>query len=420
MLQRLRPALSRLPLQAFGALAGQLTLALSSLALQVGASRELGADGFGTYALLFGAIVMATALTTGLLGDSLTVLDRHDRAIRVALLRLAAVLVSVLAVTGFGVARTELSTTTALLFALALGAFVLADLGRRMLMANLRFWSLVLVDAVGLVAMLAFLAVSELTGALTLDSFLAALAIGQIVAALLALTRLPVAERTVHVRGPGNYRAVVAYGSWRAVQQFVRPTMLNAARAAVLVVGGAAAVGELEAARVFVAPAMLLVQGFGSYLFSSYAADRARGPRTLLRRADRAAAIMLAGAVVVGGAAGLLLPHVGPLLTAGKFEIALVAALGWACYAASCAAVLPYGSLAAVQGRQQWVLVIRVADSVLALGLVALVLLGLGADPDLMPWLLSVGSFVGGFLCRQLLLRPGARMASTAPVEVAV
>lgn len=421
MLAGVHPLLARLPLQAFGALAGQVTLAGSSLLLQVVASRQLGPDGFGTYALLFGAIVMATALTTGLLGDTLTVLDRSARPVRVALLRLGGALVVVLALGGFVVARTQLPTPTAALFALALAAFVLADLARRLLMAALRFWSLVLVDAVGLVAMLAVLVAGGLAGRLTLAHVLAALAVGQLAAALCALVRLPAGERVVHLRGRGDYRAVLAFGTWRALQQFVRPTMLNGARSLVLVVGGAAAVGELEAARVFVSPAMLLVQGVGSYLFSSYAADRGRGTPALLRRADRAAAVMLTGAALAGAATAVLLPHVGRLLTAGRFEIDAWAVLGWACYAASCAAVLPYGSLAAVAGRQQWVLVIRVVDSALGIGLVALALLALGAGPELVPWLLSVGSFVGGVLCRRLLLRPRARSAGTvAGIEVRV
>lgn len=423
MLLRLRTAAARLPHRALGALAGQVTLALGSLVLAVVATRELGPSGFGTYSLLFGAIVMATAVTTGLLGDSLTVLDRHDPAIRASLFRIGAMLVGILAIAGFGLSRSVLAPTTAALFALALAAFVLADLGRRLLMANLRFWSLVLIDSAGLVALLAFLFGSRLAGELTLDHFLAALAIGQVVAGLLALVRLPAEERKPRVRGKGNWRAVVGYGSWRALQQFVRPTTLNLARSVVLVIAGAAAVGELEAARVFVAPAMLLVQGLGSYLFSTYAADRAEGARVLLTRADRAATVMLAGAVIVGGAAWFLLPHLGSLVTGGTFELSSVAILGWACYAASCAAVLPYGSLAAVQGKQQWVLLIRVVDSVLALALVVLVLSGLDVGTQWMPWLLSVGSFVGGALCRQLLLRPRHAVttaaAATSPSAVA-
>jgi O-antigen/teichoic acid export membrane protein len=260
---------------------------------------------------------------------------------------------------------------------------------------------------------------SSLAGPLTLDHFLAALAIGQVVAGLLTLTRLPSADRKLQLRGRGDWRAVMRYGSWRALQQFVRPTTLNGARWMVMILGGAAAVGELEAARVFVAPAMLLVQGFGSYLFSSYAADRAKGPRALLDRADRAAAIMLAGSAVVGVAAALLLPRLGGMLTAGRFELSLVATLGWACYAASCAAVLPYGSLAAVRGKQQWVLLIRVVDSVLALTLVAVALMAVGVGTHWMPWLLSIGSFVGGLLCRQVLLLPDARTVDPVSAKVA-
>ena len=410
----------RLPIRALGALAGQVTLAFSSFVLQAAASRELGAAGFGAFSLLFGAIIMATALSTGLLGDSLTVLDRRDPMIRAALARIGLLLIVALVVTGFGLTVGRLSTASAALFALALAAFVGADLGRRLLMANLRFWSLAVIDFAGFIAMLAFLVGSARLGALRLETFLAALAISQVVAGLLALTRLPASERKLSLRGWGDWRAVLGYGSWRAVQQFVRPTTLNVARGFILISAGAAAVGQLEAARVFVAPAMLLVQGFGSYLFSSYAADRAQGGRILLVRADRAASIMLVGSVLMAVATALLLPHLGWLLTDGEFEISLVAALGWACYAASCAAILPYGSLAAVQGKQQWVLVIRLVDSLLALALVALVVLALGGNPSWTPWLLSAGSFVGGLLCRQLLLRPTTRPAALAPTGAPV
>src|SRR5690606_16207748 len=371
---RVRARLARLPHRALGALAGQVTLALGNFVLSVVAARTLGATGFGTYALLFGAVVMATALTTGLLGDSLTVLDRQDPAVRASLTRIGTALVGALAVVAFVASRGAVGAGTALVFALALTAFVLADLCRRLLMATLRFWSLVLVDAAGLVALLAVLGGSGLGGPLTLDHVLAALAVGQTVAALLALTRLPATERRPRLRGPGDWRAVGGFGFWRALLPFVRPTTLNLARTVVDVRAGPAAVGELEAARVLVAPAMLLVQGVGSYLFSSYAADRDQGSAVLLTRAARAAAVMLAGAVVVAAAATLLLPRLGPLVTADRFAVSLLAALGWACYAASCAAVLPYGSLAAVQGRQQWVLVIRAVDSVVALGLVVLAL----------------------------------------------
>jgi O-antigen/teichoic acid export membrane protein len=387
-------------------------VAMGSFVLQVWATRELGSVGLGTFALLFGSIVMATALTSGLIGDTLTVLDRHSPEVRSALFRLSWVLTGLLALVGFGFAALHLPVSTALLFALALPAFVAADLSRRLLMANLRFWSLVVVDLAGFVAMVAVLAVCHAQGPLRLNHFLAALAVQQTVACLTGLTKLPAAERGRPVRGWGSWSAVLKYGVWRAAQQFVRPTMLNGARFVVLVAAGTAAVGELEAARVFVAPAMLLVQGFGTYLFSSYAADRRAGYAPLLRRADRSATVMLVGSALIAGAAALALPLLGDVLTAGRFQLSLVAILGWACYAASCAAVLPYGSLAAVIGKQQWVLGVRLLDSVCSLAVVALLLLVLDVHSEWMPWLLSAGSFLGGLLCRQLVVRATATEAA--------
>jgi O-antigen/teichoic acid export membrane protein len=223
------------------------------------------------------------------------------------------------------------------------------------------------------------------------------------------MIRLPRTElRLPRSPGWGNVRAVFGYGSWRGMQQFVRPTMINSARWLVLVAAGAAAVGELEAGRIFVAPAMLLVQGLGSYLFASYANGSDSASR-LLARADRTALITLVGTSVIAAAAWPLLPVLGPLITGGAFELDIVAVLGWACYAASCATVLPYGSLAAVRGRQRSVFMIRVLDSLLSLGLVALLVVAFGVSTSWTPWLLSTGSFVGGILCRQWLIRRDTR-----------
>jgi len=388
-----------------GAMAAQMTQALGSFAIQVLAARELGPAGFGTFAFLFGAMIMATAVSTGLVGDSLTVLDRRDPAIRAALGRLTLLVVGGASAIGFAVTAGA-SLATALWFAAAIAAFVTADLCRRLLMAHLRFWHLVKVDGTALVAALLFLGSVRLVGDLRLDHFLAAITISQLTACVLAVANLPSSERYLPRGGTANWRAVVGFGAWRAMQQFVRPTMLNAARWLVLVAVGTAAVGELEGARVFVAPAMLLVQGIGSYLFASYAADKEAGLDRLRARADKAAIALLVGAVSVGVLAGLLRPLLADLLTAGAFELSLVAVLGWACYAASCAAVLPYGSLAAVRGRQRWVLVVRLVDSVLSLALVGVALFALGVSTSWVPWLLSVGSFAGGLLCRQLLLKP--------------
>ncbi len=194
--------------------------------------------------------------------------------------------------------------------------------------------------------------------------------------------------------------------------------MLNVARWIVLVAAGQAAVGELEAARILVAPAMLLVQGVGlvprSRPMPQTASSAWLGCWT---GADRAAVVMLAGALVVGSSAAVVLSWVGSAVTGGRFELSVVAVLGWAAYAASCAAVLPFGSLAAVLGQQRFVFFLRVADSVASLAITAFVVLTLQASTDWVPWLLSVGSIVGGLLCRQVILRPGVGDAAINAVD---
>ncbi len=142
-----------------GALAGQGTLALAGLVLQVAAARELGAAGLATFSLVYGAVVLATAVTSGLVGDSLTVLDRHDPGVRAALHRLA--LGTAL---GTGLAGGLLaalagwgSAWAGVWIGVATVSFVLEDLLRRLLQATGRYWRLPAVDLSGAAAALAVL-----------------------------------------------------------------------------------------------------------------------------------------------------------------------------------------------------------------------------------------------------------------------
>jgi O-antigen/teichoic acid export membrane protein len=407
-------------LRATGALAGQVTLALGSLMLQVVTARALGAEGLGSFALLFGYVVMATALSTGLVGDSLTVLDRHSPALRAALLTAALAVIATASAAAFFLAAGPLGPVIAALSAVATAAFMAADLLRRTLMACLRFWSLVAVDGMAVVAATITLLVAASLGSLTLAHVVAALAVGQVTACIVALRCLPVEERRLVRPGTAALPSVFRFGGYRALQQFVRPTMLNGARWVVLLAAGHAAVGELEAARVFVAPAMLLVQGVASYLFASYAADRDQPVPVLLRRADRAAVTMLAGCSLLAVAAALAVPVLGPVLTGGRFELAVAAVVGWGVYAASCAAVLPYGSLAAVRGAPGKVLALRVLDSTVAVLVTLLAVLAMGMPWMWVPWVLAGGSFLGGYLCRALLLAPTSRDAGVPPLPSAV
>lgn len=400
----------RIPGPAVAALGAQVTLAAGSFLVQAVAARELGASGFGTFAILFGAVVMATAVSSGLVGDSLTVLERGRPEVHAALWRVGGSTVTVAAVTAAVLATAAGQPLgRSLVFAVVVAAFMVGDLGRRVLMAQLRFWRLAAVDLAAATVGISVALGASLLRSPTVEHYLLAVLATQVVTITLVALAVPRPARVRPGVGWGEWRRVVAYGSWRAAQQFVRPTALNLTRWVVLLAAGQAAVGELEAARLLVAPAMLLVQGLGSYLFSSYAADRAAGTAALLRRADRGAVVMLLGALLVGALVAGTLPVTGDLLTDGRYPLTVLAVLGWSSYAASCAAVLPFGSLAAVGGRQRLVLGVRLLDSTASVALVALVVLGLGADADWAPWLLSCGSFAGGWLLRQRVLLPAAR-----------
>lgn len=401
-----------------GAATAQFTQALGSFALHVVVARELGAAGLGVFSLLFGLVIVATALSTGLVGDSLTVLDRADPRVRGALTDLTAVIVTVAGTAALvGVWVSGLGVGTAAAFALALVLYLLEDLVRRLTMANLRFWTVALIDGVFFVGAALALLVLAQAEPLALTDFLLALAVGQGAGLVVGLTLQPHNELSGGDWRHPNLRGVLGFGAWRAAQQLVRPSMLTAGRFIVLAAAGTIALGELEAARVYLAPAALLVQGVGSFLLASYARERDAGSGALLQRADRATGALLVASVLVGVTATLMTPVLGDLITRGAFDLSLVAVLGWAVYSASIATVMPYASLAAVIGRQSRVVLLRVMDSTLSLAALAVTLVLLDASAAWSPWCLAAGSFAGGALARQLIVARQARREHEAGTD---
>ncbi len=397
-----------------GAIAAQLTQAFGSFLLQVIVARELGASGLGMFALLFGVVVLATAVSTGLVGDALTVLDRHDPRIRAALSRLWLIVPLATAIVFFLASWTTgaLGLGAAVAFAVAAAAFQAEDVARRSLMASLRFWRVVAVDVVAVLVSLGYLATLALQGAtVTVTTFLAALAVGQVAGLAVGIVATPSNERLLLHRRGASMREVLTFGGWRAGQQLVRPSMLAGSRFLLLATAGAAVLGQVEAARVYLAPAMLVVQGAGSYLLASYARESDAPLRQLLRRADRTSATLLASSLLIGLVAALLAPTLGPVITDSQFDLPLPSVVGWAVYSASIAAVMPYASLAAVRGVQTRVVTLRMLDSMLSLLLLLVGLLVLDIPGSWAPWLISVGSFVGGVLCRTYVLVPLRRRA---------
>ena len=405
-----------------GAVSGQLTQALASFVLQVAAARLLGAAGLGTFALLYSAMIMAAAVSNGLVGDSLTVLHREQASVRAGIQNwcwITAIVVGAI----LGVVYCALGIvdgSDAILFAVATSLFLVESALRTLLMAVLRFWCLAVVDLVSLAAALGTLMVAAQVGSVGLSSLVAALAVGQACGIVAAIALLPESERHLAPWRPAAMREVVAFGGWRALQQSIRPTMLTVARLLITSVFGRAAYGQLEAARVYMSPALLVVQGLGGYLFVSYARARDVAMSTLVRRADRAATLMLVSTLVVGVPGTALVPLLGPIVTGPSFSLEPAAVFGWVVYAASSAILMPYASLVAVRGRQQVVVSLRVVESVATLGLLVVALNLPSAATWWAPYLLALGSFLDALVIRAIVIPGEMRRASRENDQSAV
>jgi O-antigen/teichoic acid export membrane protein len=388
---------------ALGAITAQGVQAGISFVLQILVARWLGVEQLGRFAILYGLIIIATAVVTGFVGDSLVVLDRGDARIRSALqgstLALTGIAAAVAGTVTFALGL--VSGLEAIAFALAMAAFVVEEVLRRLLMASFSFFRVAAIDLAGFAVALGIVLSVEFTAGASLATFLFAIAVGQLGAIGVAVALLPREERRLAPLRRGGYRDVAGYGTWRGFQQLLRPTLLTAVRLSVGAAAGLAAVGLLEAARVYVAPAMLIIGGLTSYLFVGYARERHAQLSARVRRADRAVLALMALTVGLGAVALALLPWAGELLFRAPLDA--LAVLGWLVYAASVAAVTPYGALAAVIGRQSAVFLIRAGDTTLS-AVAVIAALWLGAEPRVAPLVLAVGSLLGGVAIRIFVL----------------
>jgi len=391
-----------------GAAVAQLWQALGSFVLQIMAAWLLGAAGLGLISLSLGVIVFATALASGVVGDSLVILDRHDRVVRGGLegMALLICLLSVVLTAGVMIGLGILAPVQGLWFGLALAAFQLEELVRRMLMATMRFWRLVILDSTALAVSLGTLVVQYFRGPITVEAFLLSLFFGQVGGIIAGLLLVAAPERAVVPISRAGLSRVAGFGTMRGIQVSVTPGLLTASRTIVILILGQAALGHLEAARIFVAPALLIVQGLGSYLLTGYVRDREHPAARLVGRA-RSASLRLCGAALAAGVVlTALAPSFGHWVTGPSFAVDQVAVAGWALYVAGSASVQPFASLGAVLGKQPVVLACRAVDAAFALLLVWLLLGPLALGASLMPYALAAGLFLGGFLVRQFALRP--------------
>jgi hypothetical protein len=402
-----------------GAVTAQALQAFGGLVLSVAAARLSGAAGLAAFSLIYGAIVLAAAIASGLLGDSWTVLDRSDPAVRAALFCWAGIVLIGAggAAVLLGWACGGMSAPAALATGAATSAFLVQELVRRTLMAEGRYWSLPLMDGLGIVVTVAgLLAGVAISGTASLGLLLGSLALGQLVSAGVGWCRLPVASRRRGPRCRPAMRNVWAFGSWRAAGQAVKPSVLTLMRTVVVAAVGAAAYGPLEAARVYTAPVLVLITGVGSFLLPQYVSSRRRPLAATIKIADRAVLFLVLGSAAVGALTVALLPIAGPLLTGDAFEVPVLAVAGWSSYAVTSAMLLPYAGLATVHGEQRRLLLLRSLELVSLTGVVAVVVLAPG-HVELTPFALSVGPAVTALVVRKLLTGRAAAPAALSPLH---
>ncbi|KSU67674.1 hypothetical protein [Arthrobacter sp. NIO-1057] len=376
----------------------QAIQSLTSLIVLMLAAKLLGLEALGLISTLYGALILAAAIISGFVGDSLTVLDRHDLQVQAGLRFWLALLALSLGVIGAILCwvGTDLGLLGALLYGLVVVAYMAEELVRRSYMVILSFGKLIVVDLVVLGTTSIVLLGFGILSTLTLEAFFLAVLAGQCAGTVFGWLRLPNSEK-VPARRPAQIRAVAMFGIWRAALQGLRPAQLTAMRVLVTALIGLAAAGALEAARLYAAPAMLLVNGTCAYLFSSLARDRDVGVWRQLKNTDSVVLKLLLATAGCAAIGLVLLPWGGPLLT-GILPSGL-AVTGWLAYACAVAASTPYGLLATVHENARPVFVIRFMDSVLSVALIALVLV-FTSDYRLVPWAAAAGALTGGLIMR--------------------
>jgi O-antigen/teichoic acid export membrane protein len=383
---------------ASGAVAAESTAAATSLAVQVAAAHSLGAARYGTFTILLGTIVLLVALHGGWVGDSRMVLDRSRPALRGAL-RASSFALAIgggVVAAGGALLLGLLDAGGAALFLVLCVLWVLEDGGRRLFMARLEFWRCVVNDLVyAVVALAALLAFGLAPGRLGLDGFLAAMAIGAGAAVVAARVQLP---REEWAGGPvtvAGLREVAGFGGWRAAQGGIRPLATVLLRTLVRALASATSLGRLEAARLAIAPMLIVTSGVGSFLLPHYARRHRAADNGAVEPLVRPAVGLAVVALAYTTVATALAPWLSGPLTGDEVALDRVAVAGWGLFATAFAVGIPAGTSVLARGRSSLVFRVRALDSGVGL-LVAVPLVLVSAA--LAPYGLAVGAALGAAL----------------------
>ncbi|MEM1332915.1 MAG: O-antigen ligase family protein, partial [Actinomycetota bacterium] len=381
--------------------------------LQLVSLREIGFAGFGAFSVLFGVLITVNSIQSGWLGDSLTVLDRFEPGIRRALVtsQLAIIGLTFLVTVVLALPVAGVDRSTALLFGLASVAWVVEETLRRLLIARREFWQLVMNDAafaVGAFGLIALVAVSG--DPLTLQTLVLALLSGAAVAIAVGVIQLPGHELSRGLLGPSRLADVARFAVWRAAQVGLRPGSQAVIRVVVVAAASYEALGQLEAARVLLAPILTVVNGAGVYLLPTYSAQARRGERAR-PAVPLAMALIGAAAAAYGVIALVLRTPLTELLTDRDEAVTALAVIAWTAFSVGFGAGVPAGNALVARGRSRDAFTVRVADA--GVGIVVASALAVFADVDAVPLGLALGTVVGAIgLLRRLRTLPPAELDS--------
>lgn len=381
-----------------GALVSQGIVAGSSLILQLVVLRELGVRGLGTFSLLFGILVMLNSIQTGWIGDSLTVLNRFEPSIRRALLRsqIGAVVVVAAVATPLAFLATGRSTTTAILFGAACIAWIVEETMRRLFIARSEFWKLVAADTMFVIGSFGLLGITEVSSrSISMDTLMLALLSGAVLATLFSVVLLPRSEFDVGAPAIPDMATLSSFAVWRAAQVGLRPAGMAIVRAVVIVVASEEALGELEAARLLLAPVLTAVNGVGVYLLPTYSRQASRGER-LKPTVASAITLLATGAFAWGAIALALRAPLSELMSKDPATLSGAALISWTILAAAIGASVVATNAAVAQTRSKSAFVMRLVDTVVGTAL-AIVITALGFL-NAVPLGLACGAVLGSLL----------------------
>jgi O-antigen ligase/O-antigen/teichoic acid export membrane protein len=381
-----------------GAIISQLIVAGSSLLLSLVALRELGASGLGVFSLLLGILITVNSVQTGWIGDSLTVMDRFDPGIRRALFHSQWVAIVAIAVVTFALALQidGINGATAALFASASVAWAIEETFRRLLIARREFWSLVANDSSFAVGSFGLLAATAATGTtITIETMVLSLLVGAVVAIGAAMVQLPRIEILRGPPAPSRMRELASFAGWRAIQVGLRPATMALMRAIVATTASLTVLGQLETARLLVAPVLTIVNGAGVYLLPTYANQVRRGA-AFQPSVRRAMVVVGALAAAYGAVAVALRGLLVDVLTDGSTAVGVGALVSWATFSLAFGLGVPPGSATVALGRSRRTFAIRLVDA--AIGVVGVAIFAALGWIDAVPAGLALGAFVGAAL----------------------